>query len=517
MSVSQFTQPDYTSQTATQYKTSLDDAAAVFKRIAQAFAPHAQSTPDMTIKIDAGFIPKVALIPSEVAAQNTGTITAPSTNPRKDIVYIDQSSGAVGVATGAEAASPSDPAVPAGKIAVARINLGVSQSSIINADITDLRNLGLVGLGSSATLDVGMTANDIVQLDGSAKLPAVDGSQLTNLPASGASDAEKANIKLNAIRIAALEDGAFKNQEDGIVDAYTDESGVDTVSSTNQTYDATNNLYKNSAALKNSSSGLWSGATASFVFSGADVASTATNVAIKESDTWSGDFEINFTLTNNQQVNFGVYESSEDAAFSSSSAFGGMNSMTNSWYWNDEQGKIFYAGVSQGALTIANGSVIKLERISGTFKLYVNGAVVHTWTQTSTNAVRMVLGVDSSSNMDIDSLNWTDPAGTTQNMTLISQNFSYEIAPTIIEALLIHKPIDVVTLNTDLTLEVSRNGGTNYTLATLTDEGVFETGVNILRASIDVSGQATPSNIKYRLKTLNAKEQEARGIVLGWS
>lgn len=43
-----------------------------------------------------------------------------------------------------------------------------------------------LGLGTSATLDVGTTANKVVQLDGSAKLPAVDGSQLTNLPASGA-------------------------------------------------------------------------------------------------------------------------------------------------------------------------------------------------------------------------------------------------------------------------------------------------------------------------------------------
>ena len=38
-----------------------------------------------------------------------------------------------------------------------------------------------LGLGTAATLDVGTGANNIVQLDGSAKLPAVDGSQLTGL------------------------------------------------------------------------------------------------------------------------------------------------------------------------------------------------------------------------------------------------------------------------------------------------------------------------------------------------
>ena len=39
-------------------------------------------------------------------------------------------------------------------------------------------------LGTAALLDVGTTASKIVQLDGSARLPAVNGSQLTNLPAS---------------------------------------------------------------------------------------------------------------------------------------------------------------------------------------------------------------------------------------------------------------------------------------------------------------------------------------------
>ena len=41
-----------------------------------------------------------------------------------------------------------------------------------------------LGLGTAAQQDVGTTAGDVVQLDGSGRLPAVDASQLTNLPAS---------------------------------------------------------------------------------------------------------------------------------------------------------------------------------------------------------------------------------------------------------------------------------------------------------------------------------------------
>jgi hypothetical protein len=43
-----------------------------------------------------------------------------------------------------------------------------------------------LGLGSAAVLTAGTSANNAVQLDGSARLPAVDGSQLTNLPSAGA-------------------------------------------------------------------------------------------------------------------------------------------------------------------------------------------------------------------------------------------------------------------------------------------------------------------------------------------
>jgi len=47
-----------------------------------------------------------------------------------------------------------------------------------------------LGLGTAATQDVGTSASNVVQLDGTAKLPAVDGSQLTNL-SSGSVTAEQ--------------------------------------------------------------------------------------------------------------------------------------------------------------------------------------------------------------------------------------------------------------------------------------------------------------------------------------
>jgi hypothetical protein len=54
-------------------------------------------------------------------------------------------------------------------------------TSLVGQDAATFR--GGLGLKSTAITDMGTTADKVVQLDSSARLPAVDGSQLTNLPA----------------------------------------------------------------------------------------------------------------------------------------------------------------------------------------------------------------------------------------------------------------------------------------------------------------------------------------------
>ena len=189
------TLPDFTSQTASVYKANIDGGFAVLDRLAWAFAPHEQDVgspqPDMTVRLEAGAIFDGTTL-TEVAEQDTAVIAAPSADPRIDRVVIDRRSGAVSVVTGTEAASPAPPAVPAGTVPIAQVALAVSQTEIVNADLTDERDLTLLGLGDFARKNGGVeikTANYTIQPSDDGKVIGLDGSfgdVTATLPATAA-------------------------------------------------------------------------------------------------------------------------------------------------------------------------------------------------------------------------------------------------------------------------------------------------------------------------------------------
>lgn len=96
-----------------------------------------QDTPDMTVKILAGFGFRDGAMARVVDDFTTSTITAPSTNPRKDLVSMDTILRKIVITTGVEGGSI--PSTPSGHFALAEIDVIVSQSTILNGDITDVR------------------------------------------------------------------------------------------------------------------------------------------------------------------------------------------------------------------------------------------------------------------------------------------------------------------------------------------------------------------------------------------
>jgi hypothetical protein len=172
----------------------------------------------------------------------------------------------------------------------------------------------------------------------------------------------------------------------------------------------------------------YTGATSDYTFSDGRVEADTSNRAIRTVDTFTGDFEFTWRYVNMANFVIGLYEIDEDATFSSTSSAGNMQNMTDSWYVQTSSvaanRDIKYGGTTVvDSTTIANGDVWKMTRESGTIKVYRNDSLIHTYAQTSTNEVRLVISQGDAA-ADANQISWVD------NSTLGNNFFSSGLATT---------------------------------------------------------------------------------------
>lgn len=140
-----------------------------------------QNPADMTILVSAGTLfDMTTKARVSKTAQTSGAMTAPVTNPRIDVIYVDKLSGVIGITTGSEAASPSVPTIADGKLPLAQIALAITTTEIGDNLITDIRELANIGTGSAAAVNTGVADGNVPAMDATG-YPAADGSQITNL------------------------------------------------------------------------------------------------------------------------------------------------------------------------------------------------------------------------------------------------------------------------------------------------------------------------------------------------
>jgi hypothetical protein len=478
-----FTQPDYTAQEGSTYPLAIDAAIAVLARLGGGFAVHEQSTPDMTVAIDAGWIPKAGALPTEVPAQNTGTITAPSGNPRYDIVYVDANTGTVGVATGSEAASPSDPSIPAGKIAVARLRLDNSPATtaIDNTLIDPLRNVGMFNTGTSA--------GNLVVLDSSARLPAVDGSQLTNVSDQETGD----NVMALAWDVLELGGSSVAGLANMVVDAFEDETGVDGTASTNETYDGTNDLYENpgvetliSQGTGTNIGGMTGGGGLAAAFDG-NTSQTATASATEASVTVARIGKDYGSGTERVVTGMKTWGANNDG-YSSSGAPPTIDLVlkasntdpTGTGWTGDTIGTI--AQFSDGSTALPKET---LGNANATAYRYV-------WCEITCSA---------SSTLNMAEVEFYE-AGTAPDMTLVSETITAGSDPAELRIGVEFDNQSDPTLGTDLIIEGSIDDGSTWAEVASYTEYVKSGNVNLVFGTADVSGQ-TGTDVRIRARTAN--------------
>jgi len=120
-------------------------------------------------------------------------------------------------------------------------------------------------------------------------------------------------------------------------------------------------------------------------------------------------------------------------------------------------------------------------------------------------------------------MSYTISTVSVNNMTLIStsQATNDSTVPTQADLVLLYKnTAGTATLNTDLKVYISRDGGSTYTQGTLVGEGDY--GSNKIIAAVhdlDISSQPSEANMVWKIETLNqtvSKRTDIEAVSFGW-
>ena len=102
--------------------------------------------------------------------------------------------------------------------------------------------------------------------------------------------------------------------------------------------------------------------------------------------------------------------------------------------------------------------------------------------------------------------------------TIVSTAFSATSVPTTSRIVVFEENVDTPTLNTDIIASISRDGGSTYTTATLTDSGYVtgSSGQRILTGQAAISGQPSGQSMRWKLALAN-NTVKIHGVSLQWS
>lgn len=107
--------------------------------------------------------------------------------------------------------------------------------------------------------------------------------------------------------------------------------------------------------------------------------------------------------------------------------------------------------------------------------------------------------------------------GAGNNMTVASTAFTAASAPASEKITARIIAVDPVTLNTDLMMDVSRDGGTTWTQVTLAEKFTQPGSVKVIESNdLDISGQPSGVAPRWRIRTANNKMVEILDMALYW-
>jgi hypothetical protein len=372
-------------------------------------------------------------------------------------------------------------------------------------------------LGTAASLDVGTSANNIVQLDGSARLPAVNASQLTDLPATV--DQTARDIAMYAF-IKADDSSGLQGPIFG--DSFTSDS---LATKTNATWSA--GQYANSKSKVGLDDADRTGS--SNIASDEANPSTISNGSSDEAAWYdlggtavTGDFDFTWAVGSafGRWMHVGVFAASEVGTFNAGTSTGGVTSMTASFTvrHNAASPGVYEGGSLVQAHTTSASDVYRMTRVGAVFTVYRNGSQIWTASGKSTATMYVVFAHSNNASPGAESLTSVaindDNNGTIGNMTLRPSSTTLDAAdPETVSVYAVVTEVNGADATTDVQMRMSIDGGSTYTTAAARDVEYSSGSDRLLRFDMDTSGQ-TGSSAIWELTTLNNAQfiiKEVRG------
>lgn len=340
---------------------------------------------------------------------------------------------------------------------------------------------------------------------------------LTDVEFFTGSDTSRSPTASNFAKLAANQDvmahevADLKNAvlylADGIADAFDSEGGVDTATSTNESYDSGNDYYGPTSTAE----AAISGATGTNI---GDLTGNGGLAAIFDGTTSQADAACGRAVSVTSAY-AGKNYSSSPKKISKVICHGGNN--TGFWHTGAPGTTLDLYGKNGGAPSNStDGTLLGTLSFTDTSNESAGRTVTSTDTLTTWDYVWVRVSEDGAALTCYVAEFVFYEAGTPNNMTLASNAYTASAVPTAARVSVFADPQQSVTLNTDVTAEVSRDGGTTYSAVTLALASNPVGTVEQYTGTVDISGQPSGSSMKWRLKNLNNKLIYFTGIVLRW-
>ena len=362
-------------------------------------------------------------------------------------------------------------------------------------------------LSGRTSLTTVQTANLAADAITTAKI--LDGAVTAAKIASGVISDSSSDMRLAFLMIAENQ-GDRLNLDDGIADPFKDETDIDTSTSTNETYNAAGDYYSGLATASDSSFGEPSGGSYTISSGGhwglgweAGATGNIGTVKINIGTAGSGSGPDNVRLV--------LYT---DDSGSPGVTIGSVSDTIDC----ETTGDKIFTFATPPPVTSGTDYWLVGERLTSTGEYYVDIFTSGTSDWLSARNVAIASMVSDAGSLGGRDWRIEINIQSATNMTLVSNAFTATAVPATGRIHIQVNPVDAITINTDLTAEISRDGGTTWTAATLALVETLKDGTLAYEDnSVTISGQPSGTAMKYRIKTLNTKNVQVHGAVFQWS